>query len=129
MQIITSSPLVAPPPEVDLNLVRGDIATIVIGFTDRPDVVANPAAFRVRLAFRRRQSDTLPDLTSSIASLELSPPDTFNGIPVDVVATMVLTPLQTSALPAAGCFYYIEWTDAIGGSNRRILQGRALLGD
>jgi len=92
-------------------------------FLEQPDVVANPAAFRLRLAFRRRQSDTLPDLASFNAVLEIEPDETVGGVPVAIIATFDVDPITTQNLPANGCVYRVEWTDAIGQSPRRVLQG------
>lgn len=129
MNVITPSPITAPPPEQDLFLVRGDTAEIVLGFTEVPEVVANPSAYRQRLVIRRRQSDALPDLVAVQAALDTDPDDILNGVPVDVVSTFTLTTADTAALPVVGAFYFIEWTDPLGGSNRRILQGRVRVGD
>lgn len=129
MTVITPFGLLVPPPERDLHIVRGDRYEFSMGFTGRPDVVADPAQFRLRLVFRRRQVDALPDLLVVQATLDTAPADSFQGQPLDVLGTFVLEAPQTQALPAAGCVYFIEWTDAIGGANKRIVQGRVRVGD
>jgi len=115
--------LISSPPSQDIVIVRGDVFQMVMGFLEQPDVVANPAAFRLRLAFRRRQSDTLPDLASFNAVLEIEPDETVGGVPVAIIATFDVDPITTQNLPANGCVYRVEWTDAIGQSPRRVLQG------
>lgn len=129
MNVITPSPITSPPPEQDIYVVRGDVLDVVLGFVGVPEVVANPAAYRQRMVIRRRQADTLPDLVSVQATLDTDPDDTLNGVPVDVVSTFNLTTAQTASLPVQGAYYFIEWTDPAGGSNRRILQGRVQVGD
>lgn len=129
MNVITPSPLTSPPPEQDIYVVRGDVLDVVLGFAGVPEVVANPAAYRQRMVIRRRQADTLPDLVSVQATLDTDPDDTLNGVPIDVVSTFNLTTTQTASLPVQGAYYFIEWTDPAGGSNRRILQGRVQVGD
>lgn len=129
MNVITPSPITAPPPEQDIYVVRGDVLEVVLGFAGVPEVKANPAAYRQRLVIRRRQADTLPDLISVQAALDTDSDDTLNGVPIDVVATFNLTTAQTASLPVQGAYYFIEWTDPVGGSNRRILQGRVQVGD
>lgn len=129
MNVITPSPITSPPPEQDIYVVRGDVLDVVLGFAGVPEVVANPAAYRQRMVIRRRQADTLPDLVSVQATLDTDPDDTLNGVPIDVVSTFNLTTTQTASLPVQGAYYFIEWTDPAGGSNRRILQGRVQVGD
>jgi hypothetical protein len=71
MTVIAPSPITAPPPEQDIYVVRGDVLEVVLGFTEVPEVVANPAAFRQRLGIRRRQSDRLPNMLMTTATLEI----------------------------------------------------------
>lgn len=129
MKIFGDTNILLPVPEQDINVVRGDVAQLVLGFTDEDAVTNNPAQFRVRMVLRRRQSDTLPDLASIEATLDINPPDTLDGTPVDVIATLDISTAITQSLPKQGCVYFIEWTNAVGGNNRRILQGRVMLED
>lgn len=129
MNIITPTPLVAPPPEQDLWVVRGDMLEVTLGFQNEPEIVASPGLFRLRMGFRRRQSDTLPFILTGEAFLEIEPGDEFRGAPVDIMATFEFSPAQTQTLPAIGCVYLIEWTNSLGGQNRRVLQGRVRTGD
>jgi hypothetical protein len=129
MNVITPSPITSPPPEQDLFVVRGDVLEVVLGFTGEPEVVANPAAYRQRLVIRRRQADTLPDLVSVQGTFDIDPGDRLNGVPIDLITTFNLTTAQTASIPVQGAYFFIEWTDPAGGSNRRILQGRVRVGD
>ena len=118
-----------PPAENDLYVVRGDVLEFSMGLVGVPDIAQALSQYRLRIVFRARQSDTLPDILVSQAALEAYPGDTFNGAIIDVMAEFNLAPNETQSLPARGCVYFIEWTDAIGGSNRRIVQGRVNMGD
>lgn len=129
MTVILPSGITTAPPEQDIFVVRGDQTTLTIGFTGVEDVVANPAAHRLRLVFRRRQTDVLPDLLVVIATLDTDPGEQVNGTEVEVIATFEMQPSDTLLLPPTGCAYFIEWTDSVGGSNRRVFQGRAQVGD
>ena len=129
VQAILPQSITLPPAESELYVVRGDVLEFSMGFVGVPEIAATLNQHRLRLVFRARQSDTLPDLLVSQATLEANPGDTFNGTPIDVMAEFSLTPAETQTLPARGCVYFIEWTDAIGGSNRRIVQGRVNTGD
>ena len=129
MAVISPVSVLLPPPEQEIHVIRGDVFRIALGFTGREDVAANLSAHRVRMVFRRRQSDTLPDILSALAVLE-APDSGYHGDDrLDVIAEIQLTPAQTQVLPAGGCVYFIEWTDAAGGSNGRIVQGRVVVGD
>jgi hypothetical protein len=117
------------PPEQELFIVRGDRFEMSVGFTE----IENPATVavvnRLRLAFRRQQLDSLPDFLAVNATLDPNPPDAVNGTPLDIMGTFVLTPDQTASIPAAGAYYFIEWTDLNGGTNSRVVQGRVRVGD
>lgn len=129
VQAILPQSVSLPPAETELYVVRGDVMQFTMGFTGRRDVADNLSQFRLRLVFRRRQSDNLPDILSIQATLEADPGDTFKDIPIDVMASFVVSPAETQLLPAQGCVYFIEWTDAVGGSNTRVVQGRVNMGD
>lgn len=129
MNVFGNPSILLPVPEQDINVVRGDVAQLVLGFTSAPEVVANPAAFRLRMVLRRRQNDNLPDLASIQAALTISPPDELNGVPIDVLGIIDVSTSVTAILPKQGCVYFVEWTNAVGGDNRRVLQGRVMLED
>lgn len=129
MQVLTPQYVTLPPAEQELYVVRGDVLSFDLGFVGAPDIKAILPQRRLRLVFRRRQNDSAPDLVVVQATLEADPPDTFNGRPVDIMGRFSVSPEQTQTLPASGCFYFIEWTNAIGGQNRRIVQGHVQIGD
>lgn len=118
-----------PPAESDLFVVRGDKLTFSMGFFGWPEIMHAMSPARLRLVFRLRQDDNLPDILSVEAALDMNSGDTFKGQAADVVAHFEVSPAQTQALPARGCVYFIEWTDATGGGNRRVVQGRVGTGD
>jgi len=129
VQAILPQSVSLPPPETEIYVVRGDVLEFDMGFTGIPEIADHLAQFRLRLVFRRQQNDSLPDILSVQATLEAYPSDTFQGKPIDVMATFVVSPTETQLLPARGCVFFIEWTDAIGGSNRRVVQGRVNMED
>lgn len=129
MQFVGPTSILSAPPEHDIFVVRGDEFTLTMGFQNVDDVLENPAAFRLRVGFRRRQSDFLSFILSRNATLEVNPTDTYGGQPVDLIATAAFSPQETQQLPPTGCVYLVEWTDAVGGANRRILQGRVNVSD
>ena len=129
VQAILPQSVSLPPAETELYVVRGDTLEFDMGFAGVPEIAANPAQFRLRLVFRRQQNDNLPEILVVQATLEANPDDTFQGVPIDVMATFVVSPTETQILPARGCVYFIEWTDVIGGSNRRVVQGRVNMED
>ena len=130
MQFIAPPSLFSPPPEQDIHAVRGDVLNIDMGFQGVPEIAANLSAYRLRVGFRRRQTDTLPFIVVRNAVLELMPPgETFGGEDIEIAATVAFTPEETNSFPATGCVYLVEWTNAVGGANRRILQGRVTVSD
>lgn len=129
MTVLAPQSVITPPPSQDLYIVRGDTFVLPLGFSAVPEVVANPAQYRIRMVLRRRQSDNLPDILAINAVFEVEPNETVRGVPLDLIATLSLTPDQTQTIPQQGCVYFIEWTNAIGGANSRIAQGRVEVGD
>ena len=129
VQVVLPQSVSAPPAETDLFVVRGDVLKFSMGFTGVPDIAQALSQYRLRIVFRARQSDTLPDILVSQAALEANPGDVFNSTPIDVMAEFAMTPVETQTLPERGCVYFIEWTDAVGGSNQRVVQGRVMMED
>jgi hypothetical protein len=129
MPVNAPASILEPPPEQDIHVVRGDRFVMSIGFSDLPDAATIAVQNRLRLAIRRQQSDNQNNIIAVNAALEVDPDDTINGIDIDIMGTFTLTPAQTSSLPAAGAYYFVEWTDLVGGSNTRVVQGRVRTGD
>ncbi len=129
VQAILPQSVSLPPPETELYVVRGDVMEFDMGFAGLPEIADNLAQFRLRLVFRARQNDNLPDILAIQATLEAHPDDTFQGKPIDVMASFVVSPTETQLLPARGCVFFIEWTNAVGGDNRRVVQGRVNMED
>ena len=129
VQAILPQSVSLPPAETELYVVRGDVLEFDMGFTGLKEIADSLSQFRLRLVFRRQQNDNLPDLLVLLASLEAYPSDVFQGTQIDVMASFAASPAETELLPARGCVFFIEWTDAIGGSNRRVVQGRVNMGD
>lgn len=129
VQAILPQSVSLPPAETELYVVRGDVLEFEMGFTGIPEIADAVSQHRLRLVFRRQQNDSLPDILAVQATLEAYPDDTFQGQPIDVMASFTVSPTETQLLPVRGCVYFIEWTDAIGGANRRVVQGRVNMGD
>lgn len=129
VQVVLPQSVSLPPAETELYVVRGDVLEFDMGFAGVPEIAAAISQYRLRLVFRQRQSDTVPDILSVQAALEVDPGDVFQGRAIEVMASFAATPAQTQILPEKGCVYFIEWTDAAGGSNRRVVQGRAIMED
>jgi hypothetical protein len=128
-QVIIPQSVAMPPAETELFVVRGDVLEFAMGFGGVPDIAQSLNQHRLRIVFRARQDDNLPNILVSQATLEARPDDTFKGQAIDVMASFVLSPQETQQIPARGCVYFIEWTDVIGGSNRRVVQGRVNVED
>ena len=129
MQVIRPQTVSLPPAEQDLYVVRGDVFEFNMGFLDAADIAETLSQRLLRLGFRRTQNDNVPNLLTVNAQLEADPGDEFRGKPVDIMASFSVSPNDTQQLPQHGCVYFIEWTDVLGGSNRRIVQGRVIMGD
>jgi hypothetical protein len=67
------------PTELPLCLVRGDNFQQQVSFSNTgwEDVVANPDLYEGRMVFRERQDDTVPDLLSLTAPIQIEADPTY----------------------------------------------------
>ena len=117
------------PTELTLCIVRGDSFQQTVSFsaTGWEDVVVNPELYEGRMVFRERQDDSVPDLLTLTALIQIEAEPTYPDPSMFMIFTADTQ--ETQALPDWTEVAFVELRALSGATVQRLYNAAVTLED